>query len=134
MDVEVNRLGITGPALYNFNGGSTVADFGAILIGSEIPLYHHVTDNILWLEYSIGDWEYPLPPASYVISIQIQSFLDGDVNQDGSQNVQDIILMVNYVIGINDLDEDQIQIADLNGDGGVDVMDIILLVNIIVNP
>ena len=84
-------------------------------------------------EYSIGDFEYPMPLGSYEINIQV-NFPDGDVNQDGSQNVQDIILMINYIIGTNDLYESQIQIADLNNDGSVDVMDIILLVNIIINP
>ena len=133
LDVEINRLGITGSALYNFNGGSTIANFEGIGIDTEIPLFAHVTDNILWLEYSVGDFEYPLPSGSYEINIQV-NFLDGDVNQDGSQNVQDIILMINYIIGTNDLYESQIQIADLNNDGGVDVMDIILLVNIIINP
>ena len=50
----------------------------------------------------------------------------GDVNGDGSINVQDIILVVNMI-----LDDDYSAIADLNGDGSVNVQDIILIMNMI---
>ena len=41
--------------------------------------------------------------------------------------------MINYVIEINDLDENQTQIADLNNDGDINIMDIIILMNIILS-
>jgi hypothetical protein len=52
----------------------------------------------------------------------------GDINGDGSVNVQDIILIVNMI-----LDGDYSAVADLNGDGSVNVQDIILIVNMILD-
>ena len=137
LNVEINRLGITGPSIYNSNG--EVYNFEALQIGSLLPLYYHITDNIIWLEFygngsSYEPDELPLIPASYIFEIQIEPFLNGDVNQDGEQNVQDIILIINHIIDSEELNSDQIEIADMNNDNNLDVLDIIILINIIINP
>ena len=49
------------------------------------------------------------------------------MNGDGSVNVQDIVMIINMVIGNTDVDLN----ADINYDGAVDVLDIVLVVNII---
>ena len=51
----------------------------------------------------------------------------GDINSDGGINVQDIVMMINMVVGNSNID----LIADINFDGSVDVLDIVLVVNII---
>ena len=51
----------------------------------------------------------------------------GDVNADGGINVQDIVMIINMVVGNSNAD----LIADINFDGSVDVLDIVLVVNII---
>jgi len=51
----------------------------------------------------------------------------GDLNQDGSINILDIVLLVNIVLGTSDFD----QLADLNLDELVNVLDVVLLVNLI---
>ena len=51
----------------------------------------------------------------------------GDINSDGGINVQDIVMMINMVVGNSNTD----LIADINFDGSVDVLDIVLVVNII---
>ena len=51
----------------------------------------------------------------------------GDVNGDSDINVQDIVMMINMVVGNTDTD----LVADINFDGYVDVLDIVLVVNII---
>ena len=56
---------------------------------------------------------------------------NGDINMDESINVLDIVLAVNYVLGVEDLSSYQIQIADMNSDQIVNILDIILIVNII---
>ena len=56
-----------------------------------------------------------------------QSIL-GDLNDDSTLNVQDIILMVNLI-----LSSQQNPLADLNSDNIINVLDIIQLVNIILN-
>jgi len=56
---------------------------------------------------------------------------NGDINMDESINVLDIVLAVNYVLGVEDLTPYQIQLADMNTDQIVNILDIILIVNII---
>ena len=56
---------------------------------------------------------------------------NGDINMDEYINVLDIVLAVNYVLGVEDLSSYQIQIADMNSDQIVNILDIILIVNII---
>ena len=51
----------------------------------------------------------------------------GDINQDGSLDVLDIILVVNIILNNTEYDE----IADMNQDNSINVLDIILIVNII---
>jgi hypothetical protein len=52
----------------------------------------------------------------------------GDVNGDSTINVQDLILVVNMVLGNS---EPNYSLADLNGDGIINILDIITLVNMI---
>ena len=58
----------------------------------------------------------------------INNGLLGDINQDDSINIQDIVLVVNLVLagGYNNL-------ADLNFDSTVDILDIIQIVNYILD-
>ena len=53
----------------------------------------------------------------------------GDVNNDQVVNVQDIIILVNIIIG----EIDPVDFADLNNDEIINVLDILLIVNIIVS-
>ena len=53
----------------------------------------------------------------------------GDINQDGSVNVNDVVIAVNIVLGMSPFNE----LADINGDSIINVQDIILLVDIILN-
>jgi hypothetical protein len=56
----------------------------------------------------------------------------GDVNMDGQINVLDIVVTVNYVLGLDTLTEYQTSLADINSDGTVNILDIISIVNIII--
>ena len=55
--------------------------------------------------------------------------VQGDVNNDGSINVQDIVIILNYILGSEDPNPDQFELADMNSDGILNVLDIILLVD-----
>ena len=61
------------------------------------------------------------------VSIRVCENELGDINGDGSLNVQDVIIIVTQYILISEYNE----IADLNGDGSVNIQDIIMLVSII---
>ena len=51
----------------------------------------------------------------------------GDLNDDGTLNVQDIIIMVNIILGIEEYNES----ADLSDDSIINVLDVIQLMNLI---
>ena len=53
----------------------------------------------------------------------------GDVNQDGTINVLDVVMMVGAVLGDTTLDANQFYAADINGDGQLNINDVVLLVN-----
>ena len=48
-------------------------------------------------------------------------------------NVQDIVILVNIVLGMIDPDNCQSEFGDLNGDGISNILDVILTVNIILD-
>jgi hypothetical protein len=56
----------------------------------------------------------------------------GDLNQDGSINVQDIILTINIILGAPPSDYEFCS-GDLNEDGVIDILDIVLLINLILS-
>ena len=58
-------------------------------------------------------------------------YIPGDVNLDEHIDILDIVLMVNFIMGLTDLSQVQFLAADLNENGLINVLDIIQLVNII---
>tara|TARA_B100000029_G_scaffold516441_1_gene629862 strand:- start:3658 stop:6102 length:2445 start_codon:yes stop_codon:yes gene_type:complete len=55
----------------------------------------------------------------------------GDINNDGTVNVQDIILVINFILEINEPTELQFLSSDINEDGIINILDIVLIVDII---
>ena len=62
------------------------------------------------------------------LKLEFENASNGDVNQDGSVNILDVVMTVNIV-----LSDEYDDLADLNNDGAVDVLDIVQLVNLILN-
>ena len=56
---------------------------------------------------------------------------DGDINNDYSADVLDIVLLVAYILGTEELIESQQEIADINRDNSIDILDVVLLVEIV---
>ncbi len=57
-------------------------------------------------------------------------FTPGDLNQDQSINILDIVELVNIILN-GSPDETQLYLGDLNSDGSINILDIIELVNLI---
>jgi hypothetical protein len=55
----------------------------------------------------------------------------GDVNNDGTINVLDVVLTVNIILGLHDPTPEQFEAADMNGDSAVDVLDVVAIVGVI---
>ena len=74
-----------------------------------------------------------LPMAGYYSFSTVATQLNdlGDINMDDTVNVLDVVLTVNFVLGVGDLTNYQIELSDLNNDQIVNILDIILIVNLI---
>ena len=55
----------------------------------------------------------------------------GDINNDGSLNIQDIVILINYILDIDQYDDEDFQNADINFDGTLNVLDVIIIVDLI---
>ena len=80
-----------------------------------------------WSDQRNGNYEIYLSKGENVTTTL------GDVNQDSSINILDIVLVVNFILGQQDPDNTQFFASDLNSDNIINIQDIILLVNIILN-
>jgi len=53
----------------------------------------------------------------------------GDTNLDGVINVQDIVILINFILGFSNPSEQEFINSDMNEDGIVNVLDVIIIVN-----
>ena len=91
-------------------------------IDANIKYYIQAMDNSGRLE--------TLPMAGYFDFNSIGSpSIPGDVNQDESVNILDIVLTVNAILGTSGLSDIEFQLADMNGDGVLNILDVILIAN-----
>ena len=63
----------------------------------------------------------------------VPEILLGDVNNDGSVDILDIVAIINHITGENTLSAEQVNIADTNQDGSLDVLDVVQIIERIVN-
>ena len=91
-----------------------------VIVGYDGELLGYITLN------SLGNSQ-----KNYIRGIleeHYQQSVLGDINADSVVNIQDVILLVNMILG-NQVDD----VGDINADGTVNVLDIIQLVNMILN-
>ena len=79
-------------------------------------------DDAAWIDYIV------FPPLESTGECST-----GDLNQDNSVNIQDIVLLINLVLSDDGPDELQLCLSDLNEDGTLNVLDVVLLVNLILS-
>ena len=75
---------------------------------------------ILYVPYQEGD---------EFLSLGNAESISGDVNDDGSLNVIDVVLIVNYILDAGEFSDEQISTSDFNGDGSVDILDVVEIIN-----
>ena len=61
------------------------------------------------------------------------NIIPGDINNDSIVNIIDVVILINYILGQNNLTETQILLSDINQDEIVNILDIIQIVNIIMS-
>ena len=57
----------------------------------------------------------------------------GDINSDDLINVLDIVILINFILGIDEPENQEFELSDLNQDNILNVLDIVILVNLILN-
>jgi len=66
----------------------------------------------------------------FEISLNSMNLL-GDINSDGVININDVVLLINYILLYENIDEEILLSSDINLDLQLNIMDVVLLVNII---
>ncbi|MAJ45327.1 MAG: hypothetical protein CMF96_11375 [Candidatus Marinimicrobia bacterium] len=126
-------LVVTGDFWMGFSEFSTTSPFGFDTSSENSTTMYRTSPSDAWSLIS---------DAGYIGNVMIHAVIDtdsnitcppGDLNLDGSVNVQDILGMVNSILGAILLTDDQLCSADMNGDGFVNVLDVTSVVNIILN-
>ena len=77
---------------------------------------------------------FTVPAGGYKVYVKGEPHADhllGDVNLDGSVNISDITLLIDYIIS-GEVPQDMFAYADVNGDGSVNVSDITAVIDIII--
>ncbi len=127
---------------YFYTMYSNVADDDFFENQKEILYTWHQNDPIEQSEinrtWEIAEYQnYPNPFILDATLIQRCYFdvdyMMGDVNQDSIINILDIIVIMNYILNIDGLNEQQIELADMNQDNGINILDIILLIGEIIS-
>jgi hypothetical protein len=103
----------------------------------------HGTNPLIWPEW----WSRSSNPNDY-IAVECSStdtgiyyecyeklpYQLGDVNLDFNINIQDVIILVDYILGfVDNLTEQQLALADMNQDGIININDVLMLINSILN-
>ena len=58
----------------------------------------------------------------------------GDVDFDGEISINDVLQIVDYILGVVQPNGLQVYVADLNQDGNLNVIDALVLIQTILNP
>ena len=82
-------------------------------------------------EEDITNYSGLAPDMGAMENIWITDSQLGDLVEDGVINIQDIILMIEFILGFSEPTEEQLSLSDMNNDGLVNVFDVVLLVEII---
>jgi len=80
-------------------------------------VYSKIHSRLSWFFDYIGE-----PEEDFVVELY------GDVNFDGSLDITDVILLVNFVLGQTPTEEEGLT-ADMNQDGIVNILDVIQVVS-----
>ena len=103
--------------------------------------------STVWLDHEMRVHDQMNNAGSWSIGARIDAMLEacgplcegeggcstaaGDVNEDETLNIQDLITMVNHILGSSPLMDCALEAADMNADGVVSILDLITLVNAI---
>ena len=77
-------------------------------------------EDTVWIDYII----FPSTNANIIL---------GDLNFDEIINILDVVILVNFILDINEPNNNEFLASDINGDNQLNVLDVIQLINLILN-
>lgn len=126
---SIRFIAIVPTAYFSTSGTIFTMNFHVkenVAIGTDIPLGIDIREFFV---SPIGGTEAQIPYAVTNGVIHVNC-LPGDVNGDGVVNSMDIIIIMRYALGINNLNASQLIAADYNGDGQVNASDALMMMRI----
>ena len=140
IDDFLQENSLTFPILFDpgspggVQGGNTYNDYYMPNDGSPYPR-DFIVDQEGILQYANNeiDTEWMHYVLSQLVGDSCSDWVLGDLNNDTTLNILDIVTLVNFVLGADQPEECQSEASDLNQDGGLNILDIVQLVNIILN-
>jgi len=139
-DFTATPVGGLGPLTVEFTDISTGLvgwwewNFGdGTLSIEQNPAHTYDTNGAFTVTLSIQDYSGTILIEEKQDFIHVgEEMLPGDVNFDFTQNILDIVIMVNIITGLYpDPPTEVIEIGDITNDGVINVLDIVILINII---
>ena len=146
-------------ALADLNQPYSCTQWGNVPDGGASQIIHDTSSQIwsffetggavpstVWLDHEMRVFDQMNNAGSWSIGSRIDQMLEacgslcedggcttsaGDVNEDENLNIQDLITMVNHILGSSVLADCALEAADMNMDGTVNIQDLISLVNAI---
>mgnify|MGYP003951872853 CR=1 FL=1 len=128
-EVSTSELGIV--IGFSFTGGAIPAGDGLL---TNISYTNSdsgntelcIIDTIVSDENGVG-----LLSSGDCVNVDINDIMLGDINNDNVLNVQDVVLLINFILGSIDPSDSEYYAADINSDGILNVQDVVILINII---
>ena len=105
-----------------------------ILVSDELfeELAYSQVETIKLDQYIDGGWneyDYNISDHRPVFMQLAQNMILGDVSGDGSINILDVVMIVQIVIGNDEI----VQSADFNSDGYINILDVVQLIQVIIS-
>lgn len=131
--VEGNALPTVDNAIYYIDQ-TTTASTGSITFNVYPMDIAGQKDLTLYITSDKAGFETIAIPMGYAPagSYEVQPYTLGDVNQDQSVDINDAMLVLNYIVKNTELSNTQISAADVVKDNGIDINDAMKILNYIV--
>jgi len=115
----------SGPTVLDLNQNGTLE----IMVGTGTDLS---SIDFKFESNSVSDWNmYRGNKQRSGFYFSTSNFSIGDINQDSTLDVLDIVMQINFVIGNTTPTNLELSLSDINSDNTIDILDIVSLVNLI---
>ena len=119
------------PWLYNpfaqimitYDDEESIAEKASYIIAEDIG-------GAMFWEFSSDKFSHLLNVVDYIFNQESSVNIIGDLNNDETVNVLDVIILVNHILNPETV---ELEGSDINNDGVVNILDIVVLVNIILS-